>query len=140
MEVIIAMTIIVLLSGVVGVSLSSLPQRGRVSQAKMQLSSFKTAIQLYIADNGVPPTQRQGLDALVVRPVVEPIPRNYKDGGYLDSTAVPEDPWGYQYIYLAPGTSGELFEVVTYGADGVEGGEKFAADISTSALQENSQE
>lgn len=136
LEVIIAITIIVILGTVVGVQLADLPQRGRASAAKMQLAAFKTALQIYAADSGAPPTQRQGLEALVVRPTTAPVPVHYKPGGYLDAPSVPNDPWGRPYVYLAPGLRGELFEVLCYGADGEEGGTGYDADLSSSRLSE----
>lgn len=136
LEVLIAITIVVILGGVVGVRLVDLPQRGRVSAARMQLAVFRTALQLYVADNGAPPTQRQGLDALVRPPTQPPVPRNYRPGGYLDAQSVPLDPWGNPYAYLSPGSRGELFEVLSYGADGEEGGSGFDADLSSSRLSE----
>ncbi len=136
LEVVIAITIVVILGTVVGLQLIDLPQKGRVSAARMQLATFKTALQMYAADNGAPPTQRQGLEALVRRPTVPPIPASYRPNGYLDSTIVPNDPWQRPYAYLCPGSSGEAFEVICYGADGEEGGTGYDADISTSRLAE----
>lgn len=134
LEVLIALTIIVILGTVVGINLMDLPQRGRVGAARMQLAVFQTALRLYVADNGTPPTRRQGLEALVRCPTVPPIPGSYKPGGYLDSATVPDDPWGRPYAYLTPGRQGEPFEVICYGADGEEGGEGYDEDISTSTL------
>lgn len=130
-EILIAISIMVLLGTVVGIALNDLPTKGRCDAATLQVDAFKTAIQLYVADNGVPPTQRQGLEALVVKPTDAPIPNNYKPGGYLDSREVPLDPWGNDYAYLVPGSNGEPFEVICYGADGDVGGEGYDADISS---------
>lgn len=130
-ELLIAISIMVLLGTVVGIALKDLPTEGRCDAAKLQVDSFKTAIELYVADNGMPPTQRQGLAALVTKPTDAPIPQKYKPNGYLDSREVPLDPWGNAYAYLAPGSNGEPFEVICYGADGAEGGEGYDADISS---------
>ena len=46
--------------------------------------------------------------------------------GYLDR--VPKDPWGRPYLYLRPGTHGDI-DVFTYGADGKPGGEGEDADV-----------
>ena len=135
-ELIIVITIVVILGAVVGPQLLDLPQRGRVAAARMQLGVFKTALQIYTTDNGAPPTQRQGLDALVAKPAVAPVPAQYRVGGYLEASSLPKDPWGRDYAYLSPGSSGELFEVICYGADGEEGGAGFDADLSSSRLQE----
>ena len=131
LEVIIAMTIVAILGTVVGLQLHDLPQKGRVNAARTQLVTFKTALEIYAADNGAPPTQQQGLAALVAQPTTPPVPLKWNPNGYLDSRTVPADPWGRPYGYLCPGPDGLPYEVVCYGADGEEGGEKFNADLST---------
>ncbi len=131
LEVLIAITIVVILGSVVGINLIDMPQRGRQNAAKLQLGQFKTAVQIYVNDNRFPPTQRQGLEALVVKPATPPIPENFPPNGYLDSGSVPKDPWGRDYAYLCPGTRGESFEIICYGADGEEGGDGFNTDLST---------
>lgn len=134
-EVIIAMTIVAILGTVVGIQLHDLPQKGRVNAAKMQLAEFGQALELYAADNGAPPTQQQGLAALVAPPTVEPIPQNYAEHGYLNGSDVPNDPWGRAYAYFRPGADGRPYEVVCYGADGEEGGTGFDADLSSAFPQ-----
>jgi len=131
-ELLIAITILVILGSVVGMNLIDQPQRARHGSARVQLETFKTALHLYISDNGIPPTQRQGLLALVEKPTIEPIPANYPPNGYLDSRTLPKDPWGNDYVYIIPGRNGELFEVICYGADGEEGGDGYNADLTTS--------
>ena len=86
------------------------------------------ALNLYRLDNGRYPTQEQGLRALVEKPTTEPIPNNWKGGGYMDR--VPVDPWGKEYQYLNPGVHGEV-DVFSYGADSRPGGEGNDADIGS---------
>ena len=131
LEIIIAMTIVAILGTVVGLQLHDLPQKGRVNAARTQLATFKTALEIYAADNGAPPTQQQGLAALVAPPTTPPVPAKWNPNGYLDSRTVPADPWGRPYAYLCPGPDGLPYEIVCYGADGEEGGEGFNADLST---------
>ena len=130
-ELLIAITIIVILGAVVGINLLDQPQKARQNSARMQLETFKTALYMYVSDNGIAPTQRQGLQALVEKPTTEPIPANYQPNGYLDARTLPKDPWGYDYVYLTPGRNGEHFEVICYGADGEEGGDKYNMDLTT---------
>jgi general secretion pathway protein G len=40
------------------------------------------------------------------------------------------DPWKRQYIYLAPGMTGKPYELISYGADGEPGGDRYNTDIS----------
>ena len=60
------------------------------------------------------------------RPTTQPVPPNWKQGGYLDR--VPKDPWGREYQYLNPGVRGEI-DVFSLGADGAPGGEGNGADV-----------
>ncbi len=83
--------------------------------AKSDIASIMNALKLYNLDNMRYPTNAQGLDALVKKPTVAPIPSNYKDGGYLDK--LPVDPWGSPYQYQNPGKHGEI-DVYSFGPDG----------------------
>ena len=64
------------------------------------------ALKLYRLDNGFYPSTDQGLGALVQRPTTNPVPGNWKQGGYLER--LPKDPWGSDYQYLNPGVKGEI--------------------------------
>ena len=57
---------------------------------------------------------------------LDPEPRNFKEGGYLEQ--LPFDPWGRPYLYLSPGENGAV-DIYTLGADGLSGGEGQNADI-----------
>lgn len=96
--------------------------------ARQDIGTILQALKLYRLDNGSYPTQQQGLSALVQKPTVDPLPNNWKDGGYLER--MPNDPWGNGYKYLNPGAHGEI-DVFSYGADGKEGGEGNGADIGS---------
>ena len=130
MEILVALAIAVTLTGVVGLALLPKLPRSKVDAARLQLAGFRTALELYQSDNGVLPTPQQGLAALVRAPATPPVPARYPEGGYLDKLDVPADPWGREYAYLVPGPGGKPFDVVCYGADGEEGGEGAAADLS----------
>ena len=110
------------------------PGKARVAKARTEVALFKTALQMYVNDNRVLPTARQGLQALVEKPTLPPVPETYPRNGYLDRATLPLDPWGNDYVYLVPGSRGEDFEVLTYGRDGQPGGDGEDADISSSAL------
>jgi general secretion pathway protein G len=83
---------------------------------------------MYRLDNIRYPTTEQGLQALVSKPAIAPIPDNWKSGGYLEK--LPRDPWGHPYVYLNPGRNGEI-DVISLGADGESGGEDKDADIGS---------
>jgi general secretion pathway protein G len=96
--------------------------------ARQDIGTIMQALKLYHLDNGRYPTQEQGLVALVKKPLIAPLPNNWKDGGYLER--VPNDPWGNAYQYLNPGVHGEI-DTFSYGADGKPGGDGNDADIGS---------
>lgn len=100
----------------------------RVTAAKQDLNTILQALKLYRMDNFRYPTTDQGLAALYAPPQTEPMPRNWKPGGYLER--LPKDPWGNGYQYRSPGVHGEV-EVFSFGADGKPGGEGGDADIGS---------
>ena len=135
LELLVSITIIAILSGVVGLGVYRYIKEARVTTAKQQIQILKSAIVGYAAEQGTIPKQEQGLDALVHKTSVPPVPEKFPEGVYLDSPRVPRDPWKHDYIYLAPGHNNEPFEIISYGADGEPGGAGDAADISSSNLQ-----
>ena len=133
-ELLVVMAIIAILSTVVGVYLWPEVENARVVAASEQIGMYKTALERYRAAHGMLPSQRQGLEALYREPTSAPIPKEYPGEGYMDSSEIKPDPWGNVYVYFSPGRSGQSFEIVSYGADGEEGGEGKDADISSSDL------
>lgn len=105
------------------------PDEARIAKVKNDIKAVESSLKLYKIDNGIYPTTEQGLQALIEKPDMEPIPRNWKKGGYLNSEEAPKDPWGREYIYRSPGDEGRDYEIISYGADGKEGGEGMNADI-----------
>ncbi len=101
----------------------------KVTEVKIQIQSFETALKMYKFDNGFYPSTGQGLSALVSQPGSEPSPRKWRQGGYLKKPKIPTDAWGNEYIYASPGMGGP-FDIVSRGADGTSGGDGFDKDIS----------
>lgn len=131
-EILVVVTILAILATIVGINVLHEPEKARVITAKSQLKTLKTAVEIYKMDNGHIPTMAQGLAALVEKPTLDPIPKQFRTEGYLDTRAIPLDPWGNEYIYIVPGRSGESFEVISYGKDSEPGGTDGAADLSSS--------
>jgi general secretion pathway protein G len=98
----------------------------RVTAAQADVHNIVQALKLYKLDNQQYPTAEQGLQALVVKPATDPVPPNWRP--YLEK--LPNDPWGHPYQYLNPGVKNEV-DVMSYGADGVSGGEGKNADIGS---------
>ncbi|ACS81642.1 type II secretion system major pseudopilin GspG [Maridesulfovibrio salexigens] len=130
-ELMIVIVILGLLASMLVPKIMDRPNEARVTKAKMDMKALDSALKLYKLDTGRYPTTEQGLQALITKPDTRPVPRNYRKGGYLDSATAPVDPWGYDYIYRSPGEEGRPYELISLGADGMEGGEDYDADIKS---------
>ena len=127
-ELMVVLVIIGLLAGIVASNYMDAPDLAKQVQAKANISALESGLKLYKLDNGSYPTTEQGLGALVQQPSTG-APK-WKKGGYLEKGKVPLDPWDNEYIYLCPGLHGN-FDIVSYGKDGIPGGEDDNADINS---------
>ncbi|WP_374357833.1 type II secretion system major pseudopilin GspG [Chitinimonas sp.] len=125
-EILVVIVILAILGALVVPKIMNRPDEARVVAAKQDVQAIVQALKLYKLDNGVYPSNEQGLKALVEKPTTGSIPANWKS--YLDK--LPQDPWGHSYIYLSPGLKGDI-DVMSYGADGQAGGEGNDADIGS---------
>ncbi|RJQ18994.1 MAG: type II secretion system protein GspG [Nitrospiraceae bacterium] len=128
-EIMVVLIIIGVLAALIAPRFINRLDDAKVMDARVQMKNFETALRLFKADNGFYPSTEQGLETLISPPVTGLVPEHYRPGGYLEKKSLPPDPWGNQYIYISPGTKGD-YEIITYGADGLPGGERYDADIS----------
>jgi len=129
-ELMVVVIILGILAMYIGPKLMGRTEQAKEVQTRVQIEGLETALKLYKLDNGVYPTTEQGLQALVEEPDVENVSQNWRKGGYLEKGKVPKDPWGNEFIYLAPGIQGD-YDITSYGADGVPGGEDENKDIDS---------
>lgn len=134
-ELMVVIIILGLLAAIVMPRVVGQADEARYEQAKVQMRILEDALKRYKLDNGHYPTTEQGLDALVREPTVGTVPRNWQEGGYLDKPELPIDPWGNEYIYISPGQYGPDYDIISLGADGVEGGEGYDEDIQSWRVQ-----
>lgn len=127
-ELVVVIAIIGILAGVVVTKMMDRPGDARVVAAQADIANLSKALKIYKIDNFAFPTSDQGLQALVSKPTLAPVPSNYKNSGYIES--LPKDPWGREYIYLSPGQHG-AFDLYSLGADGANGGEGENADVTS---------
>ena len=125
-EILVVLVIMGLLISVVAPTVLNRADEARVQKAYADFKAIQTALKIYRLDNFVYPTTEQGLEALIEASTLDPEPRNFKKGGYLEE--LPVDPWGRPYLYLRPGEHKEV-DIYSLGADGLSGGEEQNADI-----------
>lgn len=124
-EILIAITLLgVVGTLVVGNVMDSL-REGEVEATKIQLKNFEKILMDYKRKCNLYPTTDQGLDALVSAPTAGRECKKYPKNGFVK--AIPQDPWGYEYLYESDGRN---YKIMSLGVDGMEGGEDADADIT----------
>jgi general secretion pathway protein G len=134
-ELMVVIVIIGILAAYIAPKFINRTEDAKINAAKAQIRSFETGLKLFRLDNGFYPTTDQGLASLVTQPTTGRVPEKYKQGGYIESSKVPNDPWNNPYIYESPGSHGFDYEIKCLGADGIEGGEQQNADIDSWNIQ-----
>jgi len=124
-ELLIVLVILSLLAALVGPALVERLKPAKRTVAQSQIEEFMAALDNFYVDAGRYPSSEEGLQALREKP---PSAKNWK-GPYLKKD-LPNDPWGGPYLYRSPGRNGG-FEILSYGADGKEGGEGENADVTS---------
>lgn len=127
-EILVVITIIALIMSLVGPRVLNYLTESKVKAAKIQMQSFSSALDLLYLDAGRYPSSAEGLTVLV-KPTSAMAGWN---GPYLKGGNVPNDPWGKPYLYRSP-TERAKYEIMSYGADGQEGGTGTAADITSAS-------
>lgn len=133
-EIMVVITILGVLAALIVPRVVGRTDDARIAAAKQDIASIMQALKLYRLDNGRYPTTDQGLQALITRPTTEPMPANWKQGGYLERSTVPSDPWGEPYKFLNPGVRGEI-DVFSLGRDRANGGEPNTPDADIGSWQ-----
>ena len=117
-EIMVVIAIIGTMMSIVGFAVADNFAKANVETTKLTMQQIDKNLGMYAAaKKGKFPTTSEGLAAAA---------KYFPDG------AVPKDSWGNEFIYTA---SGRGYEIVSLGADGVEGGEDYDADINSAELK-----
>ncbi|MFY0530041.1 type II secretion system major pseudopilin GspG [Archangium gephyra] len=112
-EIMVVITILGLIMAAVGVAVIPKLDEAKQDTARLDIANIQNALKLYYTKKGKYPDTGTGLKALVDTQNLEKIPT---------------DPWGNEYVYMNEGGKPVL---MSYGADGTQGGEGPDADISS---------
>ncbi len=126
-EILVVLVLIGIVLGIVGGNFIGRGEKAKADAAKIEIGQIGQSLDLFKLEIGRYPTSQEGLQALISAP---PGVANW-NGPYWKKSTLPKDPWGNDYKYVAPGQSGP-YDVVSYGADGKEGGEGVNKDITSS--------
>ena len=94
----------------------------KITATKTNIKKIEQAIQLYRMETGQMPEKLRDL-------VKEPEEIRGWNGPYLDKEL--KDSWDNKFEYTFPGNEGRPYEIISYGMDGREGGEKANQDIKS---------
>lgn len=126
-ELLVVIAIIATLAGVVAPSLFRNVGDAKRSAAQAQLAAFALALDAFRLDVESYPTTEEGLATLRTAPIDAERAAKWR-GPYLRQ-ALPRDPWGRAWVYLAPGSANQdSYDLYTTGRDGAPGGEGEDAD------------
>ena len=125
-ELMAVLIILGLLAGAVVVKFAGQIDKGRVTTTKANLKMLHNAVNQFKMDTGRFPTEDEQLLVLVEEPtdVIR-----YEPGGYLETTDLPRDAWGEEFIYERFPESGKPFVIKSLGANKADGGEDYDADL-----------
>ncbi len=125
-ELLVVLVILGLIASIAGPRVMNYFGEAKSKTADIQIKEFGQTLDLFKLSVGRYPTTSEGLGALVQAPSGV---TNWV-GPYLRKNTVPKDPWGNEYKYSSPGQHGP-YDIVSFGADGREGGEGENKDIAS---------
>jgi general secretion pathway protein G len=126
-EILVVLVLIGVVLGIVGGNFIGKGEKAKADAAKIEIGQIAQTLDLYKLETGRYPSTQEGLQALVSAPAGV---SNW-NGPYWKKQSVPKDPWGNDYRYAAPGQNNAPYEIMSYGADGREGGEGPNKDITS---------
>ena len=115
LEVMVVLVIIGMIMAIVAPNIMGQQEEAAVDKAHLDIQQLEDAMAMYKLRNKAYPTTEQGLEALVTETDVEPLPRRFPEGGFIDK--LPEDPWGNPYQLVSPGQIGKI-DLFSMGPDG----------------------
>lgn len=126
-ELLVVLVILMVIGSIAVQNLGGEADKAKVKATIVSFTSLENALERFKIDCGRYPTADEGLYALMEAP--DDLADEWA-GKYLKKNSHLQDAWGKDYIYVVPGSNGDPFELISYGADFAEGGEKFDADLA----------
>ncbi|AQP99902.1 MULTISPECIES: type II secretion system major pseudopilin GspG [Pseudoalteromonas] len=120
LEVMVVLVIIGMIMSIVAPNIMGQQEEAAIDKAHLDIQQLEDAMSLYKLKNKSYPTTEQGLEALVNKTNIEPVPKRFPDGGFISE--LPDDPWGKPYQLISPGEAGK-FDIFSVGPDGEAGTE-----------------
>ena len=130
-ELMAVLLIIALIAGLAAKSFMGSTEKAKVVTTKATLSTLHGAVNMFKLDTGHYPSEEVGLVELIEQPMDL---EDWAPGGYLEQTNIPRDAWKNEFVYIRNPESGKPFVIISFGADGQEGGEGYDRDLESTNL------
>jgi general secretion pathway protein G len=124
-ELVVVVTILGILAALIVPRVVGRVGGARQAVAKQKIAVLEAKVLEFQADCGRLPSNQEGLRALVQPP--SDVQEKWK-GPYVKEKDI-IDPWDEEFIFRYPGRKNADFDIMTLGADKVEGGEDENADL-----------
>ncbi|MFO1322721.1 MAG: type II secretion system major pseudopilin GspG [Burkholderiales bacterium] len=124
-EILVVLVLIGIVTGILAGNFLGKGEKAKADAAKIEINQIGQTLDLYKLEVGKYPTTQEGLQALITAPSGV---TNW-NGPYWKNGTLPKDPWGNEYKYTSPGSK-TPYEIMSYGADGKEGGDGPNKDIT----------
>ena len=132
LEILVVLAIIGMLATLVAPRLFAQLDRGKITATEAQARNLQTALDAFRLDVGRYPTEQEGLASLLNAP--QELDGRWQ-GPYMEGGEIPRDQWANDFVYHPPllDANGRPLrpKIISYGADGVEGGSGNDADIGS---------
>ena len=126
-ELLVVLVILMIIGTMAVQSFLKEPDKASVKTTRVSFTQIENSLERFKLDCGRYPTADEGIEALMFAPAGL---ESDWGGEYLTKERHMRDAWDNEYLYSIPGPNNKPYEVISYGADGVEGGEKYSADLS----------
>ena len=125
-EILVVLVLLGIVMGIVAGNFIGQGEEAKRKAAAIEITQIGNTLDLYKLEIGRYPTTQEGLQALITAPSGV---SNW-NGPYWRKGTIPKDPWGNEYKYTSPGAK-TPYEIISYGADGKEGGDGANKDITS---------
>ena len=125
-EILVVLVLIGIVTGIVAGNFIQRGEKAKRDAARIEIGQIGQTLDLFKLEIGRYPSQQEGLQALITAPAGV---TNW-NGPYWKRDTLPKDPWGNPYVYVFPGQHG-AYDLISYGADGKEGGDGADKDITS---------
>lgn len=116
-EVMVVIAIVLTLSSILAYGVWRIFAGSKVETTKLQMTKVSEQVEIYILKKKKAPGTSDGLAAV------------------FGDEESPKDSWGNDFVYVSPGPGGKPFDLMSFGADGAEGGTGNDEDIKLSDVR-----